>query len=169
MQIKKTYKIVVTSLLILPNIFVVIMGVESFPYTCAPMFGHYINNNTSLYLFKFEGETNDNKIDLIDYLGKPESQFMRHFFSKVYGSTSPISPFTNKLSESETQFYQRMNMFFKHYDAFLKSNYNINLDRINIKVVKTNQQREPLSEAECIGYYDCSKKVYISNSINNTN
>ena len=70
--VQKKYAIIIFCLFIIPNVFVVVLGIESFPLTCAPMFGHYINSNTELYEFKFEGVKNEQSIDLIDFLGKPE-------------------------------------------------------------------------------------------------
>jgi hypothetical protein len=114
---QKRYVFLIFCLFLLPNIFVVVLGIESFPLTCAPMFGHYIDDNTKLYEFKFEGLKNGKTTDLIDYLDKPENHFIRHFFSKAYGSTNTIYPFTNKLSESATSFQNRMNMFFQQYQS----------------------------------------------------
>lgn len=158
--LNKTYKYLIITLLVLPNVFVMLLGIESFPYTCAPMFGHYINEDTSLYLLEFEGVHNGKTTNLINYLGKPEDFFMRHFFSKVYGSTEAISPFTNKLNESEVAFQYRMNTFFKHYTSMLKHEYQLSFDTINIKAVKVNQDRTPLAKPEIIGFYDLHKNQY---------
>ena len=88
---------------------------------------------------------------------------MRHFFSKVYGSTEAISPFTNKLSESNDYFQNRMNMFFQQYESeVLLKKYHLSIDYINLKVVRVNQKRETIFNPEIIGYYDCKSKKYHS-------
>lgn len=160
--LKKIYKPLVIALVLLPNIFVIIFGIESFPYTCAPMFGHYIDNDTELYLIKFEGVNDTTSVDLTEYYGKPESFFVRHFFSKVYGSTQAISPFTNKLSESPNAFQSRMNEFFKHYSEFISKEYKLSFDRIDLKVKRVNQERKDLSSLKTIGFFDCNSQNYYS-------
>lgn len=160
--LKKTYFLLTVSIVLLPNIFVVVMGIESFPYTCAPMFGHYIDDTTDLYLFKLEGVKNNETTDLTEFYGKTEDFFMRHFFSKVYGSTKAISPFTNKLSESPEYFNKRMNAFFDYYTSFLKTEYKKSFDNINVAVKKVDQDRNTLSDYEVIGYYDTTKNKYHS-------
>lgn len=170
---KKNYPKILFACFLIPNVFVVTLGIESFPLTCAPMFGHYIDEETPLYVLKFEGVTNSETIDLVNYLGKPEDFFMRHFFSKVYGSTQAISPFTNKLSESNQDFQHRMNTFFKHYEQVLFKNYNLSFEQIQLKAVHVNQNRKPIGNPISLGFYNCETKTYKSaknyTSISNSN
>ena len=64
---------------------------------------------------------------------------MRHFFSKVYGCTQAISPFTNKLFESNEYFQNRMDMFFKQYETdVLFKKYDLTFDHIYLKVIRVN-------------------------------
>ncbi|MFK7780111.1 MAG: hypothetical protein QM490_03095 [Candidatus Gracilibacteria bacterium] len=127
------------------------------------MFGHYIDDSTDLYLFKFEGINEESSnINLINYYGKPEDLFMRHFFSKVYGSTENISPFSNRLSEGYNSFHNRMDTFFNHYSGFIQSKYNLSFRRINLLVKKVDQNRNDLSDFELIGYYESEDKSYYS-------
>ncbi|MEL0456418.1 hypothetical protein WJN01_09280 [Flavobacteriaceae bacterium SZ-1-7] len=161
-RLKKVYKPVVVSLILLPNLFVMVFGIESFPYTCAPMFGHYIDEETNLYLFKFEGINDNTVTDLTEYYGKPEEFFIRHFFSKVYGSTESISPFTNKLSESPKAFQKRMDEFFNNYSSFLLKEYKLSFERIELKVETTHQDRINHFPAKTIGYFDSHSKSYHS-------
>lgn len=148
--------------ILLPNLFVVVAGIESFPYTCAPMFGHYINENTSLYTLKFEGVNESGATNLIDYYGKSEVNFIRHFFSKVYGSTKTISPYSNRLSESPDLFNKRMNLFFEHYISFIDAEYNLSFDKIDLNVKQVDQHRNDITEYELIGYFDVKEKKYYS-------
>lgn len=158
--LKKIYKFIVITLVLIPNLFVIVFGIESFPYTCAPMFGHYIDDKTDFYLLQFEGVNDSTTTDLTDYYGKPDAFFIRHFFSKVYGSTDDISPFTNKLEESPEAFQSRMNEFFNHYSLFIKKEYNLSFDRINLKAQIVNQNREALTASKNIGYFDCKTGHY---------
>ena len=159
-QLRKQYATLLFACFLIPNIGVVVFGIESFPFTCAPMFGHYIDKETPLYLLKFEGVTDTETIDLVNYFGKPEDFFMRHFFSKVYGSTQAISPFTNKISESKEAFQHRMNTFFKHYESVLLKNYNLSFNQINVKAVRVNQNRKPLDNPTNLGFYNCKTNTY---------
>ncbi len=156
------YRNLVLFLVLAPNIFVVIMGIESTPYTCAPMFGHYIDENTDLYLFKFEGVLDGEKTNLVDYYGKPEGFFIRHFFSKVYGSTKAISPFTNKLSESPEAFNKRMQAFFISYGNYLQKEYNKSFDKIDLFIKKVDQNRNVLMDYELLGFFDYHEQHYKS-------
>ncbi|AXP82435.1 hypothetical protein CJ739_3373 [Mariniflexile rhizosphaerae] len=159
---KRVYKPLICACFLIPNLLVIIFGIESFPYTCAPMFGHYINKDTKFYLFKLEGVKDSKSIDLTKYLGKSDDLFMRHFFSKVYGSTDAISPFTNKFSESKSDFQERMDLFFKNYSNLLMDKYKRSFDKINLKIVEVNQKREPQTKPEIIAYYDSEKQHYVS-------
>ena len=164
---KNIYFKVVAFIILMPNIFVIIFGIESFPYTCAPMFGHYIDDKTDLYLFKFEGVNDSTSINLVNYYGKSEDLFIRHFFSKAYGSTSPISPFDKKLTESESYFQHRMDTFFTYYSNFLLSKYNLTFNKINLVVKEIDQNRNVITDYTPIGYYTYSDKKYHSLYENN--
>ena len=95
-----------------PNIIVIVLGIESFQYTCAPMFGHYIDEETDFYLLEFEGVNDNRKNDLKDYYGKNEILFIRHFFCKFYGSNTQITPYSSWLEDSPEDFSNRMLVFF---------------------------------------------------------
>ncbi|WOD43383.1 hypothetical protein [Hwangdonia lutea] len=157
---KKIYFNIVATLILVPNIFVAIIGIETFPYTCAPMFGHYIDDNTNLYLLKFEGVNDSTKTNLTEFYGKSEDLFIRHFFSKVYGSTHAISPFDSKLSESKSDFQYRMDTFFNHFSTFILSEYNLSFDQINLSVKNVDQNRNIITDFKPIGYFDYSDKKY---------
>ncbi|MEO0527062.1 MAG: hypothetical protein AAFZ89_07540 [Bacteroidota bacterium] len=162
-SIKKIYLIVVSMVLLLPNLFVVVMGIESFPYTCAPMFGHYVDDNTNFYVLKFEGLTDDGeKIDLVDYYGKLEIYFVRHFFSKAYGSIDPINPFSGRLSDNEEDFLKRMDIFFENYKTFLEKEHELFFNRIDISVAKVDAKRNILKDYKLMGYYDFNTESYFS-------
>jgi hypothetical protein len=170
---KKWYIIAVFTLVLAPNLFVVIAGIESFPFTQAPMFAHHIDKNSDFYVFKFEGVTADKEIlNLEKYYGTSERDFVRHFFGKAYGVASGINPFSNKLGEdTKEKFEARMRTFFKNYTAFLKKEYNLSFNEIQLSIKKVDYYRNDVSNYNLIGIYNCSTNQYMygekRSSINN--
>ncbi len=159
---KSKYAVVICSIVLLPNIFAIYVGVASFPYTCAPMFAHHINVDSKLCVFKFEGSNAYKTVDLTDNYGRSETFFIRYFFSKVYGSSDPISPFATRLSENKADFQNRMNDFFEDYAAFLCEVKQLPLDKITLKVKQVDAFRHVVAPCEILGYYDVNRKTYIS-------
>lgn len=155
------YKILIWSIVLVPNIFAVAFGVASFPYTCAPMFAHQVNEDSKLCVFKFEGSNERETVDLINYYGRSETFFIRYFFSKVYGSSEAISPFDTKLSESREDFQKRMDVFFEDYAVYLAKEKQLSLDRITLKIKQVDKFRNDISSYETIGYYDIKLKKYV--------
>lgn len=158
----KYYKILVWAIVLTPNLFVICLGIESFPLTCAPMFTHHIDNDTDLYLLKFEGITSTNKkVDLKDFYGRMERDFMRHFFGKVYGIAKGRNPLNSLLFEdTEESFEKRMNVFFGNYNAYLLQRHQLSFKSINLLIIKVDKQRTPLSEYQLLGNYNVATKSY---------
>lgn len=156
------YKWIVYLLVLAPNIFASIVGVESFPFTSAPMFGHYVGEETGLYLLKFEALSGAEYIDLEPYYDRPESYFIRHFFSKVYGGTGNISAFNGRLSENPEKFQARMNTFFDDFTNYALEHHELQIQKINLKAIKVDKDRKPLAEPLLIGYYDIQTNEYKS-------
>jgi hypothetical protein len=165
----KFYMLIISALVILPNIYVVVLGIENFPFTCAPMFAHYVNPETPLYIYKFEGIRNL-KRELVksDENGRPESVFMRQFFSKVYGSKYPVSPFGYHPDDSPEAFTLRMNEFFKHYGRYLLENKKKNYERIELILDKVDPSGKKLN-SYLLGYFDVKEQHYfhLSGNIEN--
>ncbi len=158
---KKNYVLSLYAIFLIPNLFVVIMGLESFPYTQAPMFGHYINEDTNLYILKFEGHNKEGTTDLVDYYGKTELRFIRHFFSKAYGSSEYITPFSGRVLEDQDLFQERLKAFFENYQDFLWKEYQLRFQTIEVKIAKVDKNRNLLSDYRPFGIYDFDKKEYI--------
>lgn len=144
----------------IPNLFAIVLGIESFPFTQAPMFGHYINDNTNLYVLKFEGHTKEGKVDLVDYYGKSELRFIRHFFSKVYGSSEYFTPFSGRVFEDKERFDERLTLFFENFENFLWEEHQLRFDKIEITIAQVDKDRNLLSDFEPFGVYDSSSKEY---------
>ena len=159
---KSKYAIVIWAIVLVPNLFAIYFGVASFPYTCAPMFAHQINDDSKLCVFKFEGSNACKTVDLEDNYGRSETFFVRYFFSKVYGSADAVSPFDTRLSDNHTDFHQRMNDFFEDYATFLDAEEQLPLDKITLKVKQVDVYRNDVAPCEILGYYDVKLKKYIS-------
>lgn len=157
---KKNYVLSLYAIFLIPNLFVVTMGIESFPYTQAPMFGHYINEDTNLYILKFEGHDQEGTVDLIDYYGKTELRFIRHFFSKAYGSSEYITPFSGRVLENPDRFQERLQSFFENYGDFLWKEHRLRFQSIEVKIARVDKNRNLLSGFEPFGIYDFAKKKY---------
>jgi hypothetical protein len=164
----RTYILIVCSVVIIPNLFVVAFGIENFPFTSAPMFGHYVGPETELYVFKFEG-VKDEKRTLIlpEENGRPEPVFMRQFFSQVYGSSDSLSPFSAWLDDSPEKFKRRMEDFFMRYTDFLVVKRNKKFDRIDLILERVDHTGKPL-HAFRLGYFDTNSNQYniVANSEN---
>ncbi|WP_375324224.1 hypothetical protein [Flagellimonas sp. GZD32] len=157
---KKNYVLFLGVLFLLPNIFVVVLGIESFPFTSAPMFGHYVNDDSNLYLLKFEGHNKDTIIELVDYYGKSEYTFVRHFYGKAYGSSEYLTPFADRIFEDEDKFNKRLKAFFENYNRFLQDKHNLHFQKIEVKIAKVDKFRNNLSDFETFGIYDFDKGAY---------
>lgn len=159
---KSKYAVLIWAIVLVPNIFAIYFGVASFPFTCAPMFAHQVNDDSKLCVFKFEGSNTCKTVDLADNYGRSETFFIRYFFSKVYGSSEQVSPFATRLSENKADFQRRMNDFFEDYAAFLDEEKQLTLDKITLKVRQVDAFRHDMAPCEILGYYDVKLKKYIS-------
>lgn len=156
----KFYIGLVSAMVLIPNMYVVILGIEDFPFTCAPMFAHYIGPETALYIFKFDGVKDQNK-ELItsDEYGKPEAVFIRQFFSKAYGSKDPVSAFGYHPEDNLDAFSLRMNRFFCLYWKYLSENKKKDYDKIELIVEKVDPSGKLLN-SYLLGYFDVKKQQY---------
>jgi len=162
-KLKAAYLIIVALIFAVPNIAVTILGFESFPLTCAPMFAHHIDVDTKLYSLKFEGmDPNGTLTDLIDHYGKSEVLFERHFFGSVYGSVGSANPFSDILCDNEELFYQRSIAFFNNYSSFLRAAYDLEFPYILVSAKRMDQFDN--AGFEPLGYFDAE-----SNSFHLTN
>lgn len=160
--LKKTVASCIMVFLLMPNIYAVYRGQESFPYTNAPMFGHYIGDKTYFYAIEFIGDDGLKKRKIYPYSVTPKNNFdyadMRLFFNTTYGSVeekSPISRFNNDTSEElEKRIESYFSAYFKHLttdSAGIKTVYII-VDQFddNNKVVSSH----------VVGNYNVSAKKF---------
>lgn len=130
------------------------------------MFGHYVGADTALYILKFETISGAERINLEPYYDRPEAYFIRHFFSKVYGSPGNISAFNGRLSESPAEFQMRMNAFFNAFTTYAFEYHDLELKQVYLSAIRVDKDRNPLAEAVLLGYYDTATNQY--NSLHGT-
>lgn len=162
----KIWAVGIMALFVLPNAYVVIKGTEDFPFTCAPMFGHYIGESTYLYDFKFIGEGTNTEKQLHPVChGISEMWSMRLLFNKVYGSMEPHSPFGDHVNDSSEQFEARLSEYFARYfnpadEAFAKTNGDFsNIRAVRFEIDQYTRQKEKLT-THVVGYYNPSTKTF---------
>jgi hypothetical protein len=162
--IQKIYAVIIMSLFAAPNIYYMVTGGEDFPFTSAPMFGHYIGKGTQFYSFRFIGEFDGVEKVLPPRLGKnSEIATLRFFFSKIYGSCEELSPFGNHPDDSSRRLEERLATYFKGYLAALpEAGYtDINgLQRIRLEVWRYNSQDE-VDAKHVVGRYTISTEKFM--------
>lgn len=139
-----------------PNVYYAAIGNEDFPYTCAPMFAHYIGKDTRFYNFKFIAEYPNGEKILPPNIGTMgELRAMRFFFSKVYGSSEEISPFGDHLNDTPRQFEERLARYFRQYLKDLPEEEKANLP--NLKQLRLEVWRfdakDQVDLKHVVGYY----------------
>ena len=153
---------VVCTCVLLPNLYVVIGGRESFPFTSAPMFGHYVGETTPLFMFEFRGVQRDGGTMVIDpgWSGRAEAQVVRSFFSKFYGSTEARSPFGEHPDDTPQKLAARLERFFAVFHAALARGDKVpELTAIELHLVRIDRDRHPL-ERQQLGVYQVESNTY---------
>lgn len=148
-----------------PNIYYALVGGEDFPYTCAPMFGHYIGEGTRFYNFKFIGEFEGGEERPLPprLADLSEIGTMRFFFSKVYGSCDEISPFGNHPGDTTEKLEERLSRYFKRYLAVLPETERKDLPklkRLRLEVWRYNSSDE-VDAKQIVGSYSISRERFI--------
>jgi hypothetical protein len=146
-----------------PNFYFVLRGGEDFPFTCGPMYAHYLGWDTPLYNFKFIGEYEGTETVLPSRLGNlSEAYTMRYFFSKVYGSCEEWSPFGDHPNDSRAQFEERLSRYFKQYLYQLRVTNQANtrnLKRLRLEVWRYNKE-DRVDEKHIVGYYSAADETF---------
>lgn len=147
---------------LLPNLWFVFLGRESFPFTSAPMFAHYIGPETPLFYFEFNGVTQEGALLPIapDKLGRNERLLIRYFFSYVYGSTHPNRVFGLPEGNTPEIFAERMRRFFRAaYGPLQKRWQGPSLTAIQVHLVEIDRARKPI-DRRVLGSYSVSDDQY---------
>jgi len=101
-------------LFLLPHVATLVLPYEEYPYTSAPMFAHYVGEDTPLYRIRLVAERADGserEIHATDF-GLNGVEFTRQFFGAIYGSIDPYSPFGHHGDETRDEFERRLSDFF---------------------------------------------------------
>jgi hypothetical protein len=165
----KTYAILVILAFTIPNLFVIYNGKESFPFTHAPMFGHYIGENTNFYDFAFIGEDGNKETKIYPTHVNPRRSndlfISRFFFNEAYGSVEDKAPFGRFKADSKEAMEQRMERFFPAYFKFLHSDTSP-IKKVRLEVSQFTRDYK-LKDTHLLGYYDVESKNYVHQWKNN--
>lgn len=156
---------IVITFFLLANLFVIFTGHESFPFTQAPMFGHYIGPATHFYDFKFIGENGITKTTLYpgpEYKSSEPNLYYRtlRLFFKFYGSVEENSSFGYYVNDSKEKFEQRMTNFFSAYFKYLDQG-DPNIQTVQLEINQYDRSYQ-LKDSHTVGYYDVLSKKFIS-------
>ncbi|SNR96312.1 MULTISPECIES: hypothetical protein [Hymenobacter] len=140
-----------------PNLCSIVQGKESFPFTPAPMFAHYIGDDTNFYDIDFVGTKGQTEKALYPGLNKNDAHArnyatMRFFLNKIYGSAEAKSPLGYFEQDTKAQFENRMSTFFTHYFATDLATGAAPVDTIRLEISRYNR-RYKLQEKHVVGYY----------------
>lgn len=153
---------VVTAVLVIPNLVVIALGIEDFPFTTAPMFAHYVGPDTRLYAFRFEG-VRDGEVEPLplEETNRNPIEVMRQFASWYYRPMTDTSPFRELGPQSATpeQFAARMTDFFEPITDFLRDRRGIEYDSIEVYVDIVDSTGE-LVTSHHVGQYETSTDRY---------
>jgi hypothetical protein len=158
----KKFAIVVMAAFILPNLYVICIGHESFPFTHAPMFGHYIDETTLFYDFEFIGQDGQEEKILYPSYKEPmqakDRLIRRFFFNKIYGSVEESS-FSHFRDDSIESFTARMEKFFAAYFKYVHADSST-IQTVYLEVHQYDKDYR-LRAKHRIGYYDILSRKFI--------
>ncbi|WP_143091056.1 hypothetical protein [Thermoflexibacter ruber] len=170
---KKIYALVIMLVFIIPNAYFVIIGDEDFPFTCAPMFGHYVGDETQFYNFKFIGEFESKEEFLPPKLTNvDELSTMRFFFIKVYSSCEETPPFGTYKNDNWEKLSNRLSIYFKSYLKVLAKNQQINLadlKSVRLEVWRYGKDKKEIDAKNVVGHYDITSQKFIKNETSTVN
>lgn len=157
----RIYAVIVICAFILPNLYYIIIGRESFPFTQAPMFGHYIGDSTRFYEFNFVLESQNGETEVSpDYVKRhPIAQvaLKRFFFGHIYGPAEERSPFGFYKNDTKEALEKRMTDFFSAYFTSYSQDTSA---QIRMDVSRYNREYS-FKEKHIVGHYDIRAKKFI--------
>jgi hypothetical protein len=169
MKLNKIYAVVVMAALIIPNLYIIYNGKESFPFTQAPMFGHYVGEETNFYDFAFIGEDGINETKIYpchkNIRTSNDLFISRYFFNEIYGSMEENAPFGRFENDSKDALQKRMDKFFSAYFKYLFSDTST-IRKVRLEVSQFNRNYQ-FKDKHVIGYYDVLSKNFTHSWKNN--
>lgn len=156
----KIYAAIVICAFVAPSLYYIIIGRESFPFSQAPMFSHYIGRETKFYDFKYflVSDSAEKEILPDSYSGFfSKLAINRFFFNEIYGSVEKTSPFGYIKNDNKEKFEARMSGFFFAYFQSFKNDVS---GIIRMEVYEYNRKSEFLT-MHVIGHYDIRNNNFI--------
>ena len=154
----KLYAACVKLVFLLPNVYAIINGRESYPFTPAPMFGHYIGDKSLFYDFRFiaEGPAGETPVLPEHPEHKSRLAIKRFFFDRIYGSVEKNSPLWDNEHDDRQEFEQRLSKFFRVY---FKDLHNADYKSIRLDVKQYNKEYKEVA-SHIVGSYDLSTQHF---------
>lgn len=152
----KIYAACVFLAFILPNLYAVIKGRESYPFTPAPMFSHYIGDTTKFYDFVFiaEWDSFERVVDPEHSEHKNQLAIKRFFFDRVYGSVEKNSPLWNEENDNKEKLEKRMSNFFSVYFKHLQ---NSDIKSIRLEITEYDHNYTAIASHQAGSFFFSTK------------
>jgi hypothetical protein len=153
---------VLSAVLVIPNLIVIALGIEDFPFTTAPMFAHYVGPDTKLYAFRLEGvrdgESEQFPIEQTNLSPLEVKRQLASWYYRPMTETSPLRDLSGSSSSPEV-FSAEMADFFQPLTDFLVSHRGIAYDGVNVYVDTVDTSGKVL-ESTHVGYYETQTRRY---------
>lgn len=153
---------VVSAVVLIPNLVVIGLGVEDFPFTTAPMFAQYVGPETKLYALRLEGVRDGTAEPFpIEQTNLSAIEFQRQMASWYYRPLSDTAPFRDLSGSSSTPdgFSATMAGYFGSLTDFLREERGISYDEVDLYVDIVDSSGDLIS-TEPVGRYDTSTHEY---------
>ena len=145
---------------LLPNLWAFVDPYETFPYTSAPMFAHYVGEDTPRYRFRFVAEQGGKETEIrATDLSLDGVEFTRYFFGHVYGSSDPDAPFAVAGEDTPADFEARLSAFFRNVQTVLERRDATQLSGLRLEVVRLDADNYD-AEVRLIGHYDATTQRF---------
>ena len=146
---------------LLPNLWAVISPYENWPFTCAPMFAHYVDDETPRYRFAFEVQFDDGSKDEVGYYSAGLNwSVMRFFFKWVYGATPSGGVFALYQNDTREAFENRLSTFFVAFLEALSSRVAPKIPlKLTLRAVRLNGENRD-GESHKVGVFDIESQRF---------
>jgi hypothetical protein len=119
-RLKVLYALGIWAFALAPGVAGLVWSFEAWPLTSAPMFAHYVTEQTPRYTFAFVAEPAERELDT-----RPTRIhtffFSRLFFTSAYGAADPGSPLGHIPDDDREAFESRVGRFFERTEAHLRA------------------------------------------------
>jgi hypothetical protein len=153
---------IVSAVVLIPNLVVIALGVEDFPFTTAPMFAQYVGPETKLYALRLEGVRDGTAEPFpIEELNLSAIEFQRQMASWYYRPLTDTAPFRDLSGASSTPdgFSHTMAGYLGSLTDFLRDQRGISYDEVDLYVDIVDSTGK-LLETDPVGRYDTDTQEY---------